>query len=169
LNSFDNVREILEDLNTERQKVQLLDFPDQIYRQKEKIRSLRQVFKDADSERALREADIASEIASETNPDTGKPVYSNAAARDDERLKRLARDPEYQQLLKKVREASMAVESAQDELERIENKFKASRYVTALITEEISLYAGELSINAMEERAQMITSNVKQLKKAQAY
>ena len=134
MNSLNNAKEILEDLNTERQKVQLLDFPDQIYRQKERIRSLRQVFKDADSERALREADIASEIASETNPDTGKPIYSNAAARDDERLKRLAKDPEYQQLLKRVREASMAVEAAQDELERIENKFKASRYIAALIT-----------------------------------
>lgn len=168
MNDLDRAREIIETLDTERQKMRLLDFPDQIREQKKKIRDLQQELKNVEMARALREADIANQIACETNSNTGKPAFPNAAARDNEKLKRLANDPEYQQLLKRVREASRVVEAAQDDLECIENKFKASRYVAALITEELSLYAGELSVHAMEGRAQMITGSGP-LKKVQAF
>lgn len=164
-------REILNELGAGQLKQKLLSLPGKMEEQKQKIRQLREVSTDAEQARALREAMIVGEIVSETNPDTGKPAFSNDTARNTEKLRRLAVDAEYQRIAKEAKESEMAVNAAQDELDGLYNEFKAAQYVSQLIGAEVALVANVLLSNVMEPGGQLGQQGrgVTELKKAQAY
>jgi transcription initiation factor IIF auxiliary subunit len=159
---MDNARVILDDLRTDQFKQKLLTLPGQIEAQKTKIRQLREVFTEKEQARALREAEIMDEINIAINPNTGKPLYSNEKAREAAKLRKMSTDPEYQQLTQLVKEAEMAVNAAQDELERLYDEFKATQFITQLIGYEVALFA-----NTLEPGRKL--HPVTELKKAQAY
>ena len=130
---MDNARAILDDLGTDLFKEKLLILPGKIEAQKTKIRQLREVYAEKEQARALREAEIMDEINTAINPNTGKPLYSNEKAREAAKLRKMSTDPEYQQLTQLVKEAEMAVNAAQDELERLYDEFKATQFITQLV------------------------------------
>lgn len=159
---MDNARQILDDLGTKLFKEKLLTLPAKIETQKAKIRQLREVYSEKEQTRALKEAEIMEEVNAETNPNTGKPLYSNEKAREAAKLRKMSTDPEYQQLTQLVKEAEMAVNAAQDELERLYDEFKATQFITQLVGYEVALFA-----NTLEPGRKL--HPVTELKKAQAY
>src|SRR5690554_3581675 len=104
---MENVREILDDLGTDLFKEKLLTLPGKIDAQKTKIRELRETRAEAEQVRALKEAEIMSDIISDVNPDTGKPAFSNETARNAERLRRMATDKEYQRVARMAKNMEM--------------------------------------------------------------
>lgn len=138
---MENARAILDDLGTELLKEKLLTLPGKIEAQKATIRQLREVYAEAEQTRALKEAEIMTDIIAEVNLSTGKPVFSNDTARQTERLRRMATDEEYQQAAKAAKEAEMALNQAQDELQSLYDEFKAVQYVAQIVSYEVALFA----------------------------
>ena len=138
---MENVREILEDLGTDLLKEKLLMLPGKIEAQKTKIRQLREVYAEAEQTRALKEAEIMTDIIAEVNLSTGKPVFSNDTARQTERLRRMATDEEYQQVARAAKKAEMVLNQAQDELQSLYDEFKAVQYVAQIVGYEVALFA----------------------------
>jgi len=154
------IEQFLDQYNTRQIKEELLRFPERILSQKDLIRRAKDAFKEADLPRQMLEIEMIDNIAAEINPATGKALFSNDKARDNELAKRKANNPEYQDLRAQSREAARELAAAEDELERLENKFKAYRYVAALVTAELSVIVGGLAeewpteeINALNNRA----------------
>jgi hypothetical protein len=164
-------REILNELGAAELKYKLLSLPGKMEEQKQKIRQLREISTEKEQVRALKEAMIMSEVVSETNPNTGKPAFSNDTARNTEKLRRLATDVEYQQIAKEAKESEMTVNAAQDELDGLYNEFKAAQYVSQLIGAEVALVANVLLSNVMEPDGQLGQQgqSITGFKKAQAY
>ena len=138
---MENVREILDDLGTDLFKEKLLILPGKIDAQKTLIRELREAYAEAEQVRALKEAEIMSDIIAEIDPNKGKPLYSNETARNAERLRRMAADEEYQQAAKAAKEAEMAVNQGQDTLQSLYDEFKATQYVAQIVSYEVALFA----------------------------
>ena len=132
---------ILADLETDLLKRRLYDFPEQIKEQKKVIRELRNMFKDAERELKMAEADLATDIAAEKDPNTDKLVYSNKEAREAELERRKAKCPNCQDAAKAAREAGYKLEEAQDELDKLQDQYKSYRYVVRLVTQELALFA----------------------------
>lgn len=145
-----SIPELLAEYETRLLKDRLLEYPEMIKNQKSKIRRLKDAFREADRERVILEADIAGEIASETNPNTGKAAYGNAEARSVELTRRKKTDTGYQDVAKVARDAEYELGEAQDELEALQDKFKAYRYVVRLTAEELALMATEEQEEAIE-------------------
>lgn len=159
---MDNARVILDDLRTDQFKQKLLTLPGQIETQKTKARQLREVYTEKEQIRALREAEIAEEISTATNPNTGKPLYSNEKTREAAKIQRMNTDPEYLQLAQLAKEAKMEWNAAQDELERLQDEFKATQFIAQMVSYEVALFA-----NTLEPGKKL--HPVTELKKAQAY
>ena len=159
---MDNARQILDDLGTKLFKEKLLTLPAKIETQKAKIRQLREVYSEKEQTRALKEAEIMEEINAETNPNTGKPLYSNEKAREAAKLRKMNTDSEYQQVARSAKDAEMAVNAAQDELDRLYDEFKANQFVAQIVGYEVALFA-----NVNEPGGKR--NPVAELKKAQAY
>lgn len=154
------IEQFLETYNTRHIKEELLNFPNEIMNQKDLIRRAKDAFKEADLPRQMLEIEMIDDIAAEINSATGKATFSNEKARENELAKRKAKNPEYQELQRQAKEAARELAAAEDELERLENKFKAYRYVAALVTAELSVIVGGLAeewpteeINALNNRA----------------
>lgn len=124
-------------------KLELEQYPEQIRQQKAKVRDLKRQFDDIDQDRAVRELEILSEITNETDPGTGKAKYSNDKSRQAELAKRTKMDPEYIAAAQKSRNAEMALNQAQDELEMLENKYRSCRYKAEVIAGELRFWAGD--------------------------
>lgn len=151
-----NIPAILADLETDLLKNRLYEFPGQVKEQKKVIRELRNMFKDAEQELKMAEADLVTDIAAETNPNNGKPAYSNKEARDAELERRKSRCPNCQDAVKAAREVGYKLEEAQDELEKLQDEYKSYRYAVAMVTQELALYAGaEESENGADTRYTM--------------
>lgn len=159
---MDNARVILDDLRTDQFKQKLLTLPGQIEAQKTKIRQLREIYTEKEQARALREAEIAEEISTATNLNTGKPLYSNEKTREAAKLRKMNTDSEYQQVARSAKDAEMAVNAAQDELDRLYDEFKATQFITQLVGYEVALFA-----NTLDPGRKL--HPVTELKKAQAY
>ena len=138
---MENVREILDDLGTDLFKEKLLTLPGKIDAQKTQIRELRETRAEAEQARALKEAEIMSDIISDVNPDTGKPAFSNETARNAERLRRMATDKEYQRVARMAKNMEMQVNQAQDTLQSLYDEFKATQYVAQIVSYEVALFA----------------------------
>ena len=145
-----NIPELLAEYETRLLKDKLLGFPDAIKNQKALIRKLREVSRGADQERIILEADIAGEIASETNPDTGKAAYSNTEARAVELVRRKKTNSSYQEVAMVARGAEHELNEAQDQLDALQDKFKAYRYVVRLTAEELALMSSEEQEEAVD-------------------
>lgn len=137
-----STKEALSQLNIDQVKDKLHQYPGLILDQKRKVRTCREVFGEAEANRSMREAELLSEIASEPNPATGKPMFSNAESRQAELKKRQDKDPDYQDYLREKRQAEMALNQAEDELEKLQNEYKSWLFVSDLVSNEVALYAG---------------------------
>jgi hypothetical protein len=124
-------------------KLELEQYPDKIRDQKSKVRDLKQTFSDVDADRASRELELMAEISDELDPTTGKPKFSNEKARQAELAKRCRTDQDYNISAKLSKEAQRAVDQAQDELERLENKYRSCRYRADVIAAELRFWAGK--------------------------
>jgi len=98
-------------------------------------------FKDAESEREQEEAILMAAISAEVDPNTGKAAFSNDKARQAELIVRKKLSPEYQEVEAAVTEAEREVNSAQFELERLQDEYKSYRYVADLTARELALYS----------------------------
>ena len=159
---MNNARAILDDLGTNLFKEKLLTLPAKIETQKAKVRQLREAHTEKEQTRALWEADIMSTINSEINPSTGKPAFSNEKARNAEMLRRMTESGEYQLAAREAKEAEMVVSASQDELERLQDEFRANQFVSQLLSYEVSLFANNLEAGNRQHP-------VAELKKFQAY
>ena len=153
------IEQFLDQYNTRNIKEELLYFPERIWTQKEIIRKEKDSFKDADQPRQMLEIEMIDNIAIETSPVTGKAMFSNDKARENELAKRKSTSPEYRELRQQAREAARTLAAAEDELERLENKFKAYRYVAALVTAELSVIAGSLAEEWPTEEINAVNNN----------
>lgn len=145
-----NIPQLLAEYETRLLKDRLLEYPAMILNQKALIRKLREAYRMADQERIILEADIAGEIASETNPDTGKAAYSNTEARAVELVRRKKTNSSYQEVAMAARGSEHELNEAQDQLEALQDKFKAYRYVVRLTAEELALFASEENEEAVD-------------------
>lgn len=117
------------------------DLPRRITQLKEIVRTKREEYLQHEQQRQLVEADIATDIAAELDPNTGKAKYSNEKTRAAELLRRKAESQEYQQAEQKAREAKMSMEAAQDELEEMMLRNRNYLGVLNVIAAELNLLA----------------------------
>ena len=135
--------QILAAYETDHLKQKMFDYPREIFNKKKEIRQLREVFAESDQERAVLEAEMMQEITDTKDPSTGKAKYSNEKTRDGELTRRKADSSDYFNVMQVVKRAGYALSEAQDELEMLQDAFKAARYVVRLVSEEIALMGGE--------------------------
>ncbi|HBR33880.1 MAG TPA: hypothetical protein DD734_04545 [Firmicutes bacterium] len=174
---MDKARQILDEQATDLAKQRLLSLPLKMEMQKRAIRQLREVYNEKEQTRALWEAEIMSEVVSASNPDTGKPAFSNETARNTEKLRRMAASEDYQKVARCAKDAELAVGTAQDELERLQDEFRAAQYVAEIVASEIALYAKTVPVElirpmfgeTVELNATNLSSGKPALKQAQAY
>lgn len=157
-----SVELFLEHYNTNNIKEVLIHSPETIAYQKEIIRLKKDRFKEADLPRQMLEVEMIDDIMSEINPATGKAMYSNEKARDNELAKRKAESQEYKKLTAQAREVGRELAAAEDELEMLVDKFKAYRYVAALVTAEIGLIAGSLAEEWPAEEVNAVNNGTNQ-------
>jgi archaellum component FlaC len=140
---MDNKEQLYNQINPFSVKLELEQYPDKIRDQKSKVRDLKQTFGDVDADRASRELELMADIADETDPATGKAKFSNEKARQAELAKRCRADQDYNISARLSREAETAVNQAQDELERLENKYRSCRYRAEIIAAELRFWVGK--------------------------
>jgi hypothetical protein len=136
--------EILEQLNTEQLKTKVTGYPMLIFEQKKVARAARETCKDAEQERAAQEAILIADISAEPNPTTGKPMFSNAEARQAELLKRKRFTQDYLDAEFAAKRVEMELNQAQDKLDMLFDEYKSACFVAELVTAEVNLWAGEL-------------------------
>lgn len=122
-------------------KQKLFDFPGEICAQKKRAEQARRELKEAQRIANELEAEMKAVIGAETDPNTGKSAYSNVEARAAELVKRKADNPTYRAAQQAVRAAEEEVSAAQFDLERIQDEFRAYRYVVDLTARELALLA----------------------------
>ncbi len=135
-------REIETELGVNDLARRLMEYPQEIRREQDAVEAARQQMAEAKSGLQLHESLLAAQINGEINPNTGKAMYSNDAARKAELAKRQAEDPGYQEALAKVRDAESALNAAQFDLDMLKDKFSAMKTVAGLIEGQLRLYAG---------------------------
>ena len=146
-----SIPELLNEYETRLLKDKLLEFPGQIKHQKAVLRDARASYAEAAQEVAMIEAEIATNIAVETDPNTGKPKFTNDKTRQAELLRRKSADPVAQNAVIAMREAEHLMSELQDELEALQDKFRSYRYVARLTAEELALMASEHEAEEPEE------------------
>ena len=134
---------ILEAYETDFLKQKLFDYPREIFNKKKDVRKLRDALAMVDQERAVLEADMIQSISDEKDPNTGKPKFSNEATRAGELTRRKAENAEYCAVMQEVKRDRYTLSEAEDELEMLQDAFKAARYVVRLVSEEIALMGSE--------------------------
>lgn len=139
------IRDLLEHYNADHIRKSLLELPAKIVLQKLNIRKAWDAFKEADLPREIMEIEFIDDITAEKDPGTGKARFSNEKSRENELKKRKTASAEYQELVARAREAERELNSAEDDLEYLENRFKAYRYVSALVSSELSVMASGLA------------------------
>jgi len=154
-----SIPELLAEYETRLLKDKLMEFPALLRRKKEELAGARRYLVDVQVARNEEEALIKTIIAAETNPDTGKPAFTNAEARAAELVNRKKSSSEYQLAEKVCSDAEARVNSLQFDLERLQDEFRAYRYVVDLTARELALMAsdhlngvGSENGNGMENR-----------------
>jgi|GEM_PF-2794684 len=138
-----SIPELLAEYETRLLKDKLLEFPGKIKQQKAALRDARASYAEAAQEVALIEAEIATNIAVETDPNTGKPKFTNDKTRQAELLRRKGANSVARSAAIAMREAERLMNELQDELEALQDKFRSYRYVVRLTAEELALMASE--------------------------
>lgn len=137
-----SIPELLHEYETRLLKDKLLEFPGKIRRIKGELATERRLLTDAQNNKTEAEAMLVSMIAAETNSNTGKAMFTNAEMRAAELTKRKASDAEYQQAEKDCNNAEVGVNSLQFDLERLQDEFRAYRYIVDLTARELAVWAG---------------------------
>lgn len=137
------IENILAELDTKALKVKLFEYPMLIKEQKTRVRTKREAFSTLEQERAILEADLATDVSGEMDPTTGKPRFGNDKTRAAELVRRKAENAQYRTAATAAKSAEHKLNEAQDELEMLADKFRACRYVTRLTSEELALMANE--------------------------
>jgi len=132
--------------NTVHIKESLLELPAAIAAQKAKVRRIRDAFREADLPRQMLELEMIDDIAAAINPQTGKPLFSNDKLRDAELKRRKAASEEYQELQKQAKEAERDLSAAEDELEKLINKFNAYQHVSNFVAAEMNVVAALMKV-----------------------
>ncbi len=142
---------------------QIQHLPSDIYNHRIKInqyrsqqRTLFREMKDRETILKSLENDLLLMITAETNPETGKPKFSNEKARQAELANRKKTDQTYQDTeaqIKKMKDHAEQLENevamAEAELDKLENQFYAIRKQLDLATKEIALAAAAMSSAAL--------------------
>lgn len=128
--------------NAEDIQASLLELPEQIAVQKALVRRAKDMFQETDLPRKMLELEMIDNIAIETNPQTGKAMYSNDKLRDAELKRRKAANPEYQDYQQQAKAAERELSAAEDELARLEQRFSAYQHVSNFVAAEMMLVAG---------------------------
>ncbi len=136
-----DIPKLLSEYETRLLKDKLYEFPKQIKGQKALIRKYRGDLAAKNQEKEMLEAEFKAAIAAEKDPNTGKPAYSNAEARQAEFTRRAAQSAQYQQIAGEVNNAEFLMAEAQEELELLQDQYKSYRYVVQLVTAELNVYA----------------------------
>lgn len=124
-------------------KEQLSTLPGQIREQKQKVSELSRTAKDAQIVLGQEEAILASSIAAEIDPKTGKAKYSNQAARDAELEIRKKGSTAIAEAEQKYKAAEAALNEAQFKLEELQDQFRAVRILARIACTEMALLGGE--------------------------
>jgi hypothetical protein len=136
--------EILNQLNTEQLKDRVAGYPALINAQKQVVRNARTKYSDCEQERATQEALIMADISATVNPQTRKPAFSNAEARQAELLKQKRVVHDYLDAEFAAKRAEMELNQAQDKLDMLFDEYKSACFVAGLVTAEVNLWAGEV-------------------------
>jgi multidrug efflux pump subunit AcrA (membrane-fusion protein) len=142
--------QILEQYETAGLKLKLCNYPALIRAAKSKVAEARKSVDEARADRDVAEAELLLEVSA-TLDEKGKPRYPNVEARNAELTRRKACDEDYQAAERAWKEAEWALAEAQGALDQLVDEFKAVRYVTRLVTAEITLLAEDDQDNDDEE------------------
>jgi hypothetical protein len=148
------VNQIIETTGTDRIQEMLNQIPRQIFDQKEKVRNLRDGYKEAEENRAMREAELLSDLSAEVNPSTGKPMYSNAESRQAALMSRKASDSDYQDAAHDAKQRELALNQAQDELDMLFDRRAVLMKALEKGTAELNLWAMYYRQEAAEAETQ---------------
>jgi hypothetical protein len=135
-----------EHYNTMDIKNSLMELPDRIAIQKGIVRKFRDAFREADLPRQMLELEMIDDIAADINCETGKKAFSNDSLRAAELKRRKAKDEDYQELQVQAKEAERELSAAEDELERLNNRFTAYQHVSDFVAAEMNLMAGLMKV-----------------------
>jgi|LSQX01.3.fsa_nt_gb hypothetical protein len=138
-----SIPELLHEYETRLLKDKLLEFPSKLQYKKHELFQARQLLTEAQVARNEEESLLKVMISAETNPDTGKPAFTNAEARAAELINRKKMSTEYQQAEKVCSSAEASVNSLQFDLEQLQDEFRAYRYVVDLTARELALMASD--------------------------
>jgi len=155
--------DIKEENNVNDLREQIQHLPSDIYNHRIKInqhkshqRSLFREIKDRETILKSLENDLLLMITAETNPDTGKPKYTNEKARQAELANRKKTDQTYQDTeaqIRKMKDDADQLENeitmAEAELDKLENQFYAVRKQLDLAVKEMALAAAAMSSAAL--------------------
>lgn len=117
------------------------DLPRKITQVKEIVRHHRDTYLQTEQNRQLLEAGLMTDIAAETDPNTGKPAYSNEKTRAAELLNRKCRDEDYQLAEDESKKAKMDYEAVQDQLDELLTRNRNYLAVVNLVAAELNLLA----------------------------
>jgi chromosome segregation ATPase len=159
-----------QDYNFNDLRIQLDTLPSDIYNQRIKINSYRnqqrnliKELKEKENTLKSLENDLLLVITAETNPDTGKPVYSNDKARQAELNNRKKTDPDYLAIDNQIRQIRAQnddlenqIAMAEAELERLQNTFTAVTKKIELASREMALAASAMSTVSLMGQHQSI-------------
>lgn len=140
-------------------KQRLLDFPGLIRAKKVELDAARKIMKDAQTAVQELEAEMMAAIATEVNPNTGKPAFSNAETRAAELVRRKSADPRYLEASRELQRAEETMNAIQFDLERLYDEFRAYRYVVDLTARELALLAVDSHSESRETQYRYAAGN----------
>jgi len=146
--------------------------PDDMYHHRKQINSYRSQLRNLHKEIKDKEAEIKSLennmlliITNETDPNTGKAVFSNEKARQAELANRKKTDPEYITLENQVRELRNQADElenqiavAEADLEKLQNVFSAVLKQTSLACREMDLAVAAMSAGSRAQQLHVADS-----------
>ncbi len=135
------VRAVDEEFGGAQITAKLLEMPAKIRGLKDAVNEARQAVEAARSDVEQARAVIVAQIASEINPVTGKPAYSNEEARRAEFIRRAALDEDYKVAAEALRMAEDSLSIATFDLERAQDEFAALQAAARIAAGRMALMA----------------------------
>ncbi len=119
----------------------LAQLPDQIRGHQVAVHAAKQAVAEAEDDLLTARASLVAMVATETNPATGKPAFTNPETREAELIRRQFDNVIYQDAMFRLRDARQTHAQAQAELEMLQNKFAATRKAADLVAGQLNLLA----------------------------
>lgn len=134
-------RELEQHFNVEPITDKLHEYPVLLQKAKEVVLEKKETLAEARNELSYVESNLALDIASEVDPKTGKPLYTNQQARDAMLVISKNNSEEYKEAQDAVRKAMNEYESAEFDLQRLQDEFSAYLHVARIIEGRLKLFA----------------------------